>query len=129
MSQIVADYKWSLYGVPEPSEEYDTSIKACHERCAKRLLHLAEVNGGVFIKVRVFKINGDSNHFLQVGQHLGAMEYLIPPEYTKTLSVLMSKAPQQSMEDIKFVIESELGKPVCVSMVLFHLNLARRSLS
>ena len=40
------------------------------------------------------------------------MEYLIPPEYTKTLSVLMSRAPQQSMEDVRYVIESEIGKPV-----------------
>ncbi|KHJ83804.1 ABC1 family protein, partial [Oesophagostomum dentatum] len=94
-TKIVVDYKSSLRGLSE--EEYNIVIKDCHKRSAVRLLELACANGGVFIKV---------------GQHLSTMEYLIPHEYTSTLSVLTSKAPEASLEDIYFMIESQLGKKV-----------------
>lgn len=40
------------------------------------------------------------------------MEYLIPSEYTQTLSVLTSQAPQASKEDVIYVVESELNAKV-----------------
>ncbi len=55
------------------------------------------VNGGVFIKV---------------GQHLGALEYLLPIEYVDTMKVLHSDAPQSPVSDLAKVIEEDLGKPV-----------------
>ncbi|KAF8381913.1 hypothetical protein PRIPAC_71055 [Pristionchus pacificus] len=94
VSCIVADYKYSLYGVPYPSDEYVHVMKSCHLRCAARLLDLAAANGGVFVKV---------------GQHVAALEYLIPKEYTKTLSVLMNKAPESTFEDVRGVVEEDLG--------------------
>ncbi|CAD6186636.1 unnamed protein product [Caenorhabditis auriculariae] len=94
VGSIVVDYKSSLRGLVEPSEEYTKTMKYCHERSARKLLDLACVNGGVFIKV---------------GQHLASLEYLIPLEYTDTLQVLTSRAPQASKEDVEFVIETELG--------------------
>ncbi|VDL79093.1 unnamed protein product [Nippostrongylus brasiliensis] len=97
VANIVVDYKSSLRGLCDPSEEYDAAIKKCHKRSALRLLELACANGGVFIKV---------------GQHLSALEYLIPEEYTSTLSVLTSKAPEASFEDIVYVVESQLGKKI-----------------
>ncbi|EPB71187.1 ABC1 family protein [Ancylostoma ceylanicum] len=97
VAKIVVDYKSSLRGLSDPSEEYNAAIKKCHKRSAVELLELACANGGVFIKV---------------GQHLSALEYLIPAEYTSTLSVLTSKAPEASLEDVVYVIESELGKKV-----------------
>ncbi|KJH53670.1 ABC1 family protein [Dictyocaulus viviparus] len=95
VAQIVLDYKLSLRRLKDSSEEYDIAIKQCHKRSASRLLELACANGGVFIKV---------------GQHLSAMEYLIPSEYTTTLSILTSKAPEASYEDIVYVVESELKR-------------------
>ncbi|KAJ1362213.1 hypothetical protein KIN20_021688 [Parelaphostrongylus tenuis] len=97
VAQIVVDYKLSLRGFLYSSEEYNKAIKECHKRSALRLLDLACDNGGVFIKV---------------GQHLSAMEFLIPTEYTTTLSILTSKAPEASYEDIVYVVESELGKKI-----------------
>ena len=41
--------------------------------------------------------------YVKVGQHLGGMDYLLPKEYTETLKVLHSSAPQSSVEDIKKV--------------------------
>ncbi|XP_018431185.1 PREDICTED: uncharacterized aarF domain-containing protein kinase 1, partial [Nanorana parkeri] len=68
-----------------------------HSRSAHRLLDLCCANRGTFIKV---------------GQHLGAMEYLLPPEYTRTLSVLHSQAPPTPLPDVLRVIREELGKEV-----------------
>ncbi|CAI9567269.1 unnamed protein product [Staurois parvus] len=66
-----------------------------HSRSARHLLDLCCTNRGTFIKV---------------GQHLGAMEYLLPPEYTRTLSVLHSQAPPTPLPDVLRVIREELGK-------------------
>ncbi|KAK5983702.1 hypothetical protein GCK32_009579, partial [Trichostrongylus colubriformis] len=52
------------------------------------------------------------NNVFQVGQHLSALEYLIPEEYTSTLSILTSKAPEATLEDVIYVVESQLGKKI-----------------
>ncbi|KAK2150013.1 hypothetical protein LSH36_427g03001 [Paralvinella palmiformis] len=48
----------------------------------------------------------------QVGQHLGALEYLLPVEYVETMKVLHSDAPQSPKEDLFKVIKEDLGKDV-----------------
>lgn len=78
----------SLLGLPVPQ---------VHLRSAERLRDLCCANRGTFIKV---------------GQHLGALDYLLPEEYTSTLKVLHSQAPQSSMEEIRQVIREDLGKEV-----------------
>jgi len=50
----------------------------------------------------------------QVGQHCGSLEYLLPIEYTTTLSKLHSRAPESAFEDVCKVIEADLGKDVRV---------------
>lgn len=52
-------------------------------------------NGGVFIKV---------------GQHIAALDYLVPKEYSNTLKVLHNQAPRSSISEIKKAIKNELGK-------------------
>ncbi|RXN08874.1 putative aarF domain-containing kinase 1 isoform X1 [Labeo rohita] len=71
------------------------SFVRVHRRSAERLLDLCCANRGTFIKV---------------GQHLGALDYLLPEEYTSTLKILHSRAPQSSMEEIRQVIREDLGK-------------------
>lgn len=71
-----------------------------HLRSARRLCELCCANRGTFIKV---------------GQHLGALDYLLPEEYTSTLKVLHSQAPQSSMQEVRQVIREDLGKEVCCS--------------
>lgn len=68
-----------------------------HLRSARRLFELCCANRGTFIKV---------------GQHLGALDYLLPEEYTSTLKVLHSQAPQSSMQEVRQVIREDLGKEV-----------------
>ena len=45
------------------------------------------------------------------------MEYLIPQEYTQTLSVLTSRAPQKPYEEIQSVVETDLEKPVEILLI------------
>lgn len=47
-----------------------------------------------------------------MGQHLGALDYLLPEEYTRTLKVLHSQAPQSTRQEIEQVIREDLGKEV-----------------
>ncbi|XP_064514900.1 aarF domain-containing protein kinase 1 isoform X2 [Pseudopipra pipra] len=73
-----------------------------HLRSAERLRELCCSNRGTFIKV---------------GQHLGALDYLLPEEYTRTLKVLHSQAPQSTRQEIEQVIREDLGKEVLLLVV------------
>lgn len=92
-SKIAVDYKFSLRGFDDCSEPSLKAWSACHKRSADRLLDLCCLNGGIFIKV---------------GQHIAALQYLVPPEYVETLSVLHNKAPRTKFVDIKKVIKEDL---------------------
>lgn len=95
---IAADYKISLTGISDlPEDEVAKKYSVVHKRSAERLLSLCCSNGGVFIKV---------------GQHIGALDYVVPPEYTSTLRVLHSKAPRSPLEDVRRVVKEDLGKSV-----------------
>lgn len=56
--------------------------------------------------------------FLQVGQHLGSLEYLLPAEYVDTMKVLHSKAPESPLQEIYQVIEEELKCKVSFTQLL-----------
>lgn len=56
------------------------------------MLKLCENLGGAYIKV---------------GQHLGALDYLIPYEYVSTMRVLQNQAPESSFEEILCVIKED----------------------
>ena len=62
-------------------------------RSAQRLLKLCEQQGGAFIKV---------------GQHLGALDYLLPAEYVNTMKILHNQAPQSTYEEGLKVIKEDL---------------------
>ncbi|XP_007472792.2 aarF domain-containing protein kinase 1 [Monodelphis domestica] len=94
---ISYDYYFSLRKIPQDPKEYDEIKSKVHLRSAERLRKLCFANRGTFIKV---------------GQHLASLEYLLPSEYTRTLKVLQSQAPQSPLEDIEQVIEEDLGKEI-----------------
>lgn len=95
VSKIAIDYKFSLFGIHSNSCQRNDIMSKAHLRAAKLLLDLCNKNGGVFIKV---------------GQHVGAMDYLLPEEYTSTLRVLHSNAPKSSIEEVFQVMREDLGK-------------------
>ncbi|KAM7156555.1 aarF domain-containing protein kinase 1 isoform 4-T6 [Molossus nigricans] len=94
---ITYDYLTTLRSVPYGSEDYLQLLSEVHLRSARRLCELCCANRGTFIKV---------------GQHLAALDYLLPQEYTSTLKVLHSQAPQSSMEEVRQVIREDLGKEI-----------------
>ncbi|XP_037398195.1 aarF domain-containing protein kinase 1 [Pygocentrus nattereri] len=92
---ISYDYLTAFRDVQYGTEKYWALRSEVHRRSAERLKDLCCANRGTFIKV---------------GQHLGALDYLLPEEYTSTLKILHSRAPQSSMEEIQQVIREDLGK-------------------
>lgn len=91
---IVLDYKQSLHGNDVADEDYKQRKSQVHWRSAQKLLDLCCVNAGCFIKV---------------GQHIAALEYLLPKEYTETLKILHSDAPITDIDKLYPVFEKELG--------------------
>lgn len=81
VARVSVDYKISLRNIETLSkEDADEVWSAVHKRSAEKLLDMCSKNGGVFIKV---------------GQHIGALDYIVPPEYTSTLKVLHSDGESQ----------------------------------
>jgi len=95
VGKIAVDYKRTL-GVEYLSDQnYEEAKSECHLRAANHLLKLCCDNGGVFVKV---------------GQHMGALDYLLPEEYVNTMKVLHNRSPQMPLDDIYSVLREELGK-------------------
>ena len=87
---IGIDYKRTLAAHTEKdTSEYQKELSDCHYRAAERMLKLCRDNGGCFIKV---------------GQHIGALEYLLPEEYVSTMKVLHNRAPEMDLKHVYAVI-------------------------
>lgn len=78
----------------ESEEERERLLKECHQRCANRTLRTLEQNGGIFIKL---------------GQHLSAMNYLLPPEWTTTFIPLQDRCPVSSIDSIRAMYREDTG--------------------
>lgn len=79
----------------QDDEEKDILLRGCHKRCAERTLRVLEKNGGIFIKL---------------GQHLSAMNYLLPTEWTTTFIPLQDKCPLSSYESIEEMFKRDTGE-------------------
>ncbi|KAI0402520.1 ABC1-domain-containing protein [Xylaria palmicola] len=97
LALCINDYRTSLNSrenTDNPAEQ-DTILKKCHKRCAERTLKVLEKNGGIFIKL---------------GQHLSAMTYLLPYEWTSTFIPLQDKCPVSSYESIEEMFRRDTGE-------------------
>lgn len=63
------------------------------------LLELCCANRGVYVKV---------------GQHIGALDYLVPPEYVRVMKVLHSEAPASRFDEILKVLRQDLKRDVSI---------------
>ena len=66
--------------------------------------------------------------YIKVGQHIGALEYLLPEEYVRTFKLFHSEAPETPLWRLEAVVEEELGRTgacvrgaisVCLFVCLF----------
>ncbi|CAK7270561.1 hypothetical protein SEPCBS57363_004165 [Sporothrix epigloea] len=80
--------------IDDDAIEQDRILKACHKRCALRTLRVLEKNGGIFIKL---------------GQHLSAMNYLLPLEWTTTFIPLQDRCPVSSFASIEQMYRNDTG--------------------
>ncbi|KAI1112328.1 ABC1-domain-containing protein [Nemania sp. NC0429] len=97
LALCINDYRTSLNQREKSDDpaEKDIILKQCHERCAVRTLKVLEKNGGIFIKL---------------GQHLSAMTYLLPHEWTSTFIPLQDKCPVSSYESIEDMFRRDTGE-------------------
>ena len=96
---IATIYRKELYfrEWDKSTKEYREQRSKAHQKAANRLLELCCLNRGVYIKV---------------GQHIGALEYLLPIEYVNTMKILHSKAPSNTLDEIYKVIKKDLRMAV-----------------
>ena len=45
--------------------------------------------------------------YIKIGQHIGALDYLLPEEYVQALRILHKDAPRNSLKEIKDVIRKD----------------------
>lgn len=78
----------------DPHERRE-ALSDAHKRAASITLAALEKNGGVYIKL---------------GQHVSALTYLLPPEWTLTMIPLQDRCPRSSVEEIEEVFRQDTGR-------------------
>lgn len=87
-------YYRTLNGKYDSEEEYEAAMLACHKTCALITRKAIESNGGIYIKL---------------GQHISALTYIFPREWTETMIPLQDRCPTSSYEMVSQLIESDTG--------------------
>ncbi|CCK71931.1 Cqd2p KNAG_0I01420 [Huiozyma naganishii CBS 8797] len=87
-------YKRILGKTYKDKEVRNIELSRCHKKCALITLHALQSNGGIFIKL---------------GQHIGALTYLLPSEWTQTMVPLQDQCPESTLEDIQEMIAEDMG--------------------
>eukprot|EP00092_Neocalanus_flemingeri_P027570 GFUD01029911.1.p1 GENE.GFUD01029911.1~~GFUD01029911.1.p1 ORF type:complete len:549 (+),score=182.34 GFUD01029911.1:59-1705(+) len=92
---IAIDYKYSMWGLVDQSEEYQEELKLAHTRSAGRILSACLSNGGLYIKF---------------GQGL-VTHGVLPTEYSQVLVVLQDKALNRGGDtEIDQMFREDFGK-------------------
>lgn len=78
-------------------KERHDALSETHQKAANITLRALEANGGIYIKL---------------GQHITALTYLLPPEWTNTMIPLQDQCPRSSMEEIEELFVKDLGRPL-----------------
>lgn len=105
-------YRSMLYSKEwdKSSEEYMQTKSQAHQIGAEKLLKLCKANKGVYIKV---------------GQHVGALDYLLPNEYVQTMRILHKDAPKNTIEELYDVIREDLKKDVSKLHIVKQYSLVK----
>ncbi|KAI9591386.1 ABC1 family-domain-containing protein [Syncephalis fuscata] len=95
--RIGIDYQRTCAHLDEANPACEAIWSDWHQRSAERLLELCRTNGGVYIKL---------------GQHLAAMTYILPIEWTETMRPLHAHCPPTPTDQVKQLIEEEMAQPM-----------------
>ncbi|KAI8637866.1 ABC1 family-domain-containing protein [Parasitella parasitica] len=94
---VAIDYKRTQSTKYSSEEEQLLAKSDCHKRCAERVLAGLQKLGGIYVKL---------------GQHVSAMTYILPIEWTTTLSALQDRCDPTSEEDIRKLFLTDYGVPL-----------------
>lgn len=97
VGQVIWHYNRALNRNYASLEEQDAAMHSCHLRCALITRHALERNAGLFIKI---------------GQHISALTYVLPEEWTKTMIPLQDRCPVSSFESIVQMFEEDEGETI-----------------
>lgn len=87
-------YKDVLQRTFDNEHDRQKALSEAHQKAADITLRALEKNGGIYIKL---------------GQHVSALTYLLPPEWTNTMIPLQDQCPQSSMEEIEAMFLEDKG--------------------
>lgn len=79
----------------EDQHDRNKALSEAHTQAAKITLKALERNGGVYIKL---------------GQHVSALTYLLPKEWTDTMIPLQDRCPRSSIEEIEQMFITDTGQ-------------------
>ncbi|PRP78717.1 aarF domain-containing kinase [Planoprotostelium fungivorum] len=89
---VIMDYKYGLKNLEVGTDEYK---KKQSERSSQRMLNLCKSLGGFYVKV---------------GQLIASFNFVLPKEYTQTLSALQDRTLHMDMLEVVRTFELEMGK-------------------
>jgi aarF domain-containing kinase len=78
-------------------EDVEAVWARAHEKAARLMLALAEELGGIFVKS---------------GQYMTSLDYVLPPEYVRTMQPLLDQAPAWPFADVQASLLQEFGRPL-----------------
>lgn len=70
------------------------AMSQAHLKAAKITLKALETNRGIYIKL---------------GQHISALTYILPPEWTETMKPLQDQCPRSSKDEIEDMFRKDMG--------------------
>ncbi|KAI3403339.2 hypothetical protein KGF56_003927 [Candida oxycetoniae] len=94
MVRCFALYKEVLDSSFDTVADRQKELSKTHKKAAEITLKALEKNGGIYIKL---------------GQHITALTYLLPREWTDTMIPLQDRCPRSSVEEIEKMFESDMG--------------------
>ncbi|KAH3673559.1 hypothetical protein WICMUC_003666 [Wickerhamomyces mucosus] len=91
------NYKIVLSKNFENKEDYYNNLSKCHLNSANITLAALEKNGGIYIKL---------------GQHISALTYLLPKEWTDTMIKLQDQCPKSDIVEINEMFQTDLNQSI-----------------
>ncbi|KAI7851026.1 ABC1 family-domain-containing protein [Circinella umbellata] len=96
-TEVAWNYKVLLSTQYPNDEAYQLAKRECDKRSAEIVLKGLQSLGGIYIKL---------------GQHVSAMVYILPPEWTDTMSVLQDRCEPTPEEEVRQLFLSDYGQPI-----------------
>lgn len=96
-ARVALDYQRTLSKEYASEQEYKEAKRQCHQRCATRVLEGLQSLGGIYIKL---------------GQHVSAMVYILPPEWTDTMAVLQDRCEPTPSDQVRQLFLTDYGHSI-----------------